>query len=67
MLLLAQVLPFGVAHLAIVIVVIAAVVGLVAVALQQFHVSIPPWIVQIFWILVVACAVILAIKFIAAV
>jgi hypothetical protein len=52
-------------HLAIAIVVIAAVVALVYVALQQFGVSIPPFVVKCFWICVVAVVVIFAIKFVA--
>lgn len=49
-------------HLAIAVVVIAAVVGLVYVALRQFGVAIPAWVIQVFWIIVVAFVVIAAIK-----
>lgn len=52
-------------EVAIAIVVIAAVVGLVYVALQQFGVAIPPFIIRIFWIVVAAVLVIAAIKFVA--
>jgi hypothetical protein len=44
------------------IVVIAAAIALVYVALRQFGISIPPWLIQVFWILVVAVVVIFAIK-----
>lgn len=52
----------NIGQLAIYIVLIAAIVALVFVALKQFNVSIPPWVVQVFWILVVAYVVIFAIK-----
>lgn len=47
----------------IAIVVIAAGVAIVYVALRKFGVTIPDWVVQIFWILVVAVVAILALKF----
>ena len=53
-------------QLAILVVVVAAVVALVYVALRQFGVQIPPWVIQVFWIIVVAFVVILAIKLVAA-
>ena len=60
--LLALITHWGIGEIAIAIVVIAAVVALVYVALRQFGVSIPPWVVQIFWIVVVAFVVIFAIR-----
>lgn len=48
--------------MAIAIVIIAAVIALVFVALRQFNVTIPAWVVQVFWIVVVAVVVIFAIK-----
>lgn len=65
MFLLAQFAGYSVAHIAIMIVIIAAIVGLVYVALNQFGVAIPPWVIQIFWIIVVAFCVIAAIKLVA--
>lgn len=53
-------LSFG--ELAIAVVVIAAVVALVYVALRQFGVAIPAWVQQVFWIIVVAFVVIMAIR-----
>lgn len=50
------------AELLIAVVVIAACVALVYVALKQFGVTIPPWVVQVFWIVVVAFVVIAAIR-----
>lgn len=65
--LLAQVVqPIGagwsIGHIAIAIVVIAACVALVYVALRQFGVAIPAWVVQVFWILAVALVVVFAIR-----
>jgi len=56
---------YSIAQLAIAIVIIAAVVALMFVALKQFGIAIPGWVIQIFWILVVAVVVILAIRFVA--
>jgi hypothetical protein len=56
---------WGVVDLAILIVVIAAIVALVFVALRQFGVAIPAWVVQVFWILVVCFVIIFAIKLVA--
>lgn len=53
---------WSVGELAILIVVVAAVVALVYVALQQFGVAIPAWVQSVFWILVVAFVVIAAIR-----
>lgn len=46
----------------IAIVIVAACVALVYVALRQFGVNIPNWVVQCFWIVVVAFVVILCIR-----
>lgn len=53
---------WGIADVAIAIVVIAAIVALVYVALRQFGIGIPAWVQHVFWIVVVAFVVILAIK-----
>ena len=53
---------WGIGEIAIAIVIIAAVVALVYIALQQFGVAIPPWVIKIFWICVVAFCVIFAIR-----
>lgn len=55
----------SIVEIAILIVVVAAIVALVYVALKQFGVGIPPWVVQVFWIIVVAFVVILSIKLVA--
>lgn len=48
----------------IAVVVIAACVALVWVAIRQFGIAIPDWVMQVFWIVVVAVVVIFAIRFI---
>lgn len=48
----------------IAIVLIAAAVALVWVALRQFGISIPAWVQQVFWIVIVAVVVIAAIRFV---
>ncbi len=64
--LLSQVIIHGgawsIGSIAIAIVIVAAVCALVFVALRQFGIAIPGWVVQIFWILVVAFVVIAAIR-----
>lgn len=52
-------------QVAIWVVVALAVISLVYVAQQQFGVEIPWFVRAVFWICVVACVVIAAIKFIA--
>lgn len=47
------------------IIIIAACVGILYVALTVFKVQIPYWVVQIFWIVVVAAVALIAINFIA--
>ncbi len=54
---------YSIGQIAIAIVVIAAIVAVVWIALRQFNVTIPAWVVQVFWVLVVAVVCIFAIKF----
>lgn len=56
---------WGLVDILILIVIIAACVALVYAALQQFGIAIPPAVTRIFWIVVIAVLVILAIKFVA--
>jgi len=58
-------LGFGLVELAVAFVVVAAVFALVYVAVRQFGIKVPDWVYQVFWIVVVALVVILAIRFIA--
>lgn len=59
----AFVFPGGIAGLAIAIILIAAVAAIVFIALRQMGVAIPPWVIQVFWVLVVAFVCIAAIRF----
>lgn len=55
--------PWTFGEIIIAIIIIAAIIGIMYVALRQFGVSIPGWLVHIFWIVVVAFVAIVAIKF----
>jgi len=61
------IMPWGlsIVELAIYVVIVAAVVALVYVALRQFGVAIPQWVIQCFWIVAVAFVVIICIKLVA--
>lgn len=61
---LAQVILAGdISQLVISIIVIAAVIGIGLIVVRQSGIAIPPWIVQIFWIVLLACVAIYAIRF----
>lgn len=62
MILAQMVAGYSLAHILILIVVLAACCALVWIALNQFGVSIPGWVMQVFWVVVVAFVVIFAIK-----
>lgn len=55
---------WGIGDVAIAIVIIAAIVAIMYVALRVFGVAIPSWVIQIFWIVVVAIVAIIAIRFV---
>jgi len=64
--LLAQVIGgWSVAHLAIAIVIIAAIAALVAIALKVFQISIPWWASAAFWVVIVCVVICFAIKLVA--
>lgn len=63
MLELAQVAGLTIAHWAIIAIIAAAVIAIMYVALNRMGIAVPEWVIQIFWILVVAVVAILAIKF----
>lgn len=63
--LLAQLASYSIIQLLILVVIIAACVGILYVALQQFGVAIPRFVVLIFWIVVCAFVAIAAIRFVA--
>lgn len=56
---------YSIATICIVVVIIAACIGLVIIATRQFGIPIPPWFWQVLSIVAVAFIVILAIKFVA--
>jgi hypothetical protein len=56
---------WGIVDLLVFVVIIAACVALVYIALRQFNVAIPAWVVQVFWVVVVAFVVIFAIRLVA--
>lgn len=60
-------MPTTVAGIAIAVVSTAAICALVLVALNYFEIKIPGWVQQVFWILVVACVIIFAIRLVAGV
>jgi hypothetical protein len=62
-LLIAQAAPAGIAGWVIWLVVIAAVVGIALVALRAAGVAVPPFVIQIGWIVVCAVLAIAAIRF----
>jgi hypothetical protein len=53
---------YSIGQIAIAVVIVAAVVALVYIALRQFGIAIPEWVVQVFWVLIVAFVIIFAIK-----
>jgi hypothetical protein len=53
---------YSIGQIAIAVVIVAAVVALVYIALRQFGIQIPDWVVQVFWVLIVAFVIIFAIK-----
>ena len=53
---------YGIGQVAIAIVIICAVIALVYVALRQFGIGIPDWVKHVFWIVVCAFVVVVAIK-----
>lgn len=61
--LLAIAIPGGIAGMAIWVIIIAAVIAIVYIACRQMGVDIPAWVVQVFWVLVVAVVCIFAIRF----
>ena len=63
--LLAQFVGGSIAYYAMVIILLAAVIGIVIVITRQMGVAIPPFIITVLWIILAAIVGILAIKFIA--
>ena len=53
---------WGIADFLILVVIVAACCAVTWIALKQFQVQIPPWAIQVFWVVVVAFVVIFAIR-----
>ena len=64
-LLAAIIIPGGIAGLAIWIVIVAAVAAIVFVATKAMGVAIPAWVLNVFWIVIIAVVCVAAIKFVA--
>lgn len=56
----------GLVHLIIVIMVVAAVIGIAYIVARQAGIAIPAFIVQIFWIVLAVVIGIVAIRYVAA-
>jgi len=62
---LAQLAGYSLIHLLIVIIIVAACVGIAMVVLRQAGITVPPFIITIGWIVLAAAVGILAIRFVA--
>lgn len=54
---------WGIGELAITVVLVAALIALIYIALTQWKIQIPEWAKQVFWVVVVATVIIIAIRF----
>jgi len=59
---LAQVAGYSFVHILIMVIVVAACVGIALVAMRQAGIAVPPFVVQIFWIVLAAFVAIFAIR-----
>jgi hypothetical protein len=55
--------PTGIAGIAIWCIIVAAVVAIAFIACRAMGVPIPDWVIQVFWVCVIAIVCIAAIKF----
>ena len=53
---------YSIGQIATYVVVTAAVIAIVYIAITQMGVAIPPWVVKIFWVLVILFVALLAIR-----
>jgi hypothetical protein len=53
---------YSLVHLVVIAIIVAAVIGIALVAIRASGVALPGWVMQIFWIVVVAVVAIFAIK-----
>ncbi len=54
---------WGIGELLIFVIVIAACIGIAAIAVKASGINIPAWVIQIFWIVLVVVVAIFAIRF----
>ena len=52
------------ASLLVTVIIIAAVIAITSIAIKAFGLVIPDWVIQIFWVVVVAFVAIFAIRFV---
>ncbi len=62
MMILAQLGGYSISQMVIALIIIISVVGILYVVARANGVEIPPWVVQIFWIVCVAACAIFAIR-----
>lgn len=62
---LAQMAGYSLVHMLIIIIVVAACVGITIVVLRQSGITVPPFIVTIGWIILAAVVGVFAIRFVA--
>lgn len=63
--LLAQIAGYSIVHIALAIIVIAGIIGIVFVVTRQMGITIPPFIVNVLWIILAVVIGVVAVKFIA--
>ncbi len=54
---------WDIGHILIIVIIIAACIGIAVIAFRVFEVKPPPWAIQMFWVVVVAAVAIFAIRF----
>jgi len=57
---------YSLAQIIVFVIVIAAIIAIAMVAIRVMGIAIPYWVIQIFWIVVIAVVAIFAIKFLLA-
>lgn len=60
---LAQIGGYSIVQLVIWLIIVCAVIGIGLIAIRASGIQIPGWVIQIFWIVVIAVVAIVAIKF----
>ena len=61
---LAQIVAgYSIPQFMIILIVACAVIGIAMIAIRQTGIQIPPWVIQILWIVLVAIVAVVAIRF----